>query len=174
MYVIYVKELNRCKVGRSLNPKKRTRGIVTQSGFSDVSIYISDPVIDSCACEKEAHKKLNGFKFSNEWFSCDYKFAIDIVKAVVSQLGEKETDRMSLKNGFDPKFDSPLRRLRKKAKMTLHQLSDLSGVAVTQIQAVETEKSDPGNMAARNLLAIAKALNADPYELIGRLKRKDL
>lgn len=59
-----------------------------------------------------------------------------------------------------------IREHRKAQRLTLHQLSDLSGVSVTQIQAVETGKSDPGNMSSRNLLAIAKALNADPYELI--------
>lgn len=59
-----------------------------------------------------------------------------------------------------------IREHRKSKHLTLHQLSNLSGVAMTQIQAVETGKSDPGNMAARNLLAIAKALNADPYELL--------
>ena len=59
-----------------------------------------------------------------------------------------------------------IRERRKAKRLTLHQLSNLSGVSVTQIQAVETGKSDPGNMSARNLLAIAKALNADPYELL--------
>lgn len=59
-----------------------------------------------------------------------------------------------------------IREHRKSQHMTLHQLSKLSGVAVTQIQAVETGKSNPGNMAAKNLLAIAKTLNADPWELL--------
>lgn len=59
-----------------------------------------------------------------------------------------------------------IREYRKRQRLTLRQLSDLSGVSVTQIQAVETEKSDPGNMTARNLLAIAKALDANPFELI--------
>lgn len=59
-----------------------------------------------------------------------------------------------------------IREHRKAKHLTLHQLSALSGVSVTQIQAVETGKADPGNMSARNLLAIAKALNADPYELL--------
>ena len=59
-----------------------------------------------------------------------------------------------------------IREHRKAKRLTLHQLSALSGVSVTQIQAVETGKSDPGNMSARNLLAIAKALNSDPYELL--------
>ena len=59
-----------------------------------------------------------------------------------------------------------IREYRKDCHLTLHQLSELSGVSVTQIQTVETGKSDPGNMTARNLLAIASALDADPYELI--------
>ena len=49
-----------------------------------------------------------------------------------------------------------IREHRKSKRLTLHQLSSLSGVSVTQIQAVETGKSDPGNMSAKNLLAIAK------------------
>lgn len=59
-----------------------------------------------------------------------------------------------------------IREHRKTQHVTLRQLSDLSGVSVTQIQAVETGKSDPGNMAAKNLLAIAAALKANPYELL--------
>ena len=59
-----------------------------------------------------------------------------------------------------------IREHRKAKRLTLHQLSALSGVSVTQIQAVETGQSSPGNMAAKNLLAIAAALKADPYELL--------
>lgn len=59
-----------------------------------------------------------------------------------------------------------IREHRKAKGLTLRQLSDQSGVSVTQIQAAETGKADPGNLAARNLLAIAKTLDADPYELL--------
>lgn len=59
-----------------------------------------------------------------------------------------------------------IREHRKARHLTLHQLSTLSGVSVTQIHSVETGKADPGNMSAKNILAIAKALNADPYELL--------
>lgn len=59
-----------------------------------------------------------------------------------------------------------IREHRKSKNLTLHKLSSLSGVSVTQIQAVETGKSDPGNMATKNLLAIAAALKANPYELL--------
>lgn len=65
-----------------------------------------------------------------------------------------------------------IREHRKHQHLTLHQLSALSGVSVTQIQAVETGKSDPGNMSARNFLAIAKALNANPWELIDTTPRQ--
>lgn len=63
-----------------------------------------------------------------------------------------------------------IREHRKSKRLTLHRLSSLSGVSVTQIQAVETGKSDPGNMSAKNLLAIAKALDANPFELIASPK----
>lgn len=63
-----------------------------------------------------------------------------------------------------------IREHRKRQRLTLRKLSILSGVSVTQIQAVETGKSDPGNMSARNLLAIAKALDANPFELIASSK----
>ena len=59
-----------------------------------------------------------------------------------------------------------IREHRKEKNLTLQQLSDLSGVNITQIQAVETGRSDPRNMSSKNLLAIARALNADPYELL--------
>lgn len=59
-----------------------------------------------------------------------------------------------------------IREHRKAQHLTLHQLSNLSGVSVTQLQAVETGKADPGNMSAKNLLAIAKALNTCPYKLL--------
>lgn len=59
-----------------------------------------------------------------------------------------------------------IREYRKSKGLTLNQLSALTGVSVNQIQTVETGKAKPGNMTAKNLLAIAKALNADPWELI--------
>ena len=59
-----------------------------------------------------------------------------------------------------------IREARKAKGLTIKQLSDLCGVAPTQIQAAETGKADPGNMAARNLLAIAKALNVCPFDFL--------
>lgn len=66
-----------------------------------------------------------------------------------------------------------IREHRKAKGLTLRQLSDQCGVSVTQIQAAETGKADPGNLAARNLLAIAKTLDADPYELLDLPDREE-
>lgn len=59
-----------------------------------------------------------------------------------------------------------IREHRKSKGLTLRQLSEKCGISIKQIQAAETGKADPGNLAARNLLAIAKALDANPWELL--------
>jgi hypothetical protein len=52
------------------------------------------------------------------------------------------------------------------AGLDLAALSEKSGVNVRQIQRVILGESDAGNMSARNLLAIADALDVDPRRLI--------
>lgn len=58
-----------------------------------------------------------------------------------------------------------LREFRKSNNLTLHQLSDLSGVSVTQIQAVETGKIKLENMTVKNFMALCKALEVDPCDV---------
>lgn len=59
-----------------------------------------------------------------------------------------------------------IKACRMAAGLTQQQLADRSGVNIRQIQRVEFGTSDAGNLTARNLLAIADALNVDPHELI--------
>lgn len=59
-----------------------------------------------------------------------------------------------------------IKSAREIAGMTQAQLSQKSGVAIRQIQRVENGESSVGNLAARNLLAIADALGVDPHNLI--------
>ena len=59
-----------------------------------------------------------------------------------------------------------IRDYRKAKHLTIRQLSAICGVSPTQLQAVETGKASPGNMSARNLLAIARALEVDPFTLV--------
>lgn len=62
--------------------------------------------------------------------------------------------------------DCPLKAARQNAGMTQQQLADASGVYVRQIQKVENGESEIGNMAAKNLIAIADALGVDVRELL--------
>lgn len=55
---------------------------------------------------------------------------------------------------------------RVKAGMTQKQLAEMSGVNSRQIQRVELGESEAGNLTARNLIALADALNVDPHDLI--------
>lgn len=60
-----------------------------------------------------------------------------------------------------------IRELRKVKKLTLHQLSELSGVSVTQIHDFETGKRDIKNMTVKNFMALCKALDVEPWEIYG-------
>jgi transcriptional regulator with XRE-family HTH domain len=63
-------------------------------------------------------------------------------------------------------MENKLKSARMAAGLTQQQLADASGVNIRQIRRVELGTSEAGNMSARNLLAIAKALNVDPEKLI--------
>lgn len=52
------------------------------------------------------------------------------------------------------------------ANMAQKDLAELSGVNARYIQNVELGKSEAGNMAARNILALARALGVPPEDLI--------
>lgn len=55
---------------------------------------------------------------------------------------------------------------RVKAGMTQMQLSEASGVNSRQIQRVEIGEAQAGNLTAKNLIALADALDVDPRQLI--------
>lgn len=55
---------------------------------------------------------------------------------------------------------------RRMAKMSIKELSLKSGVNVRLIQNVELGTGEAGNMAAKNLIAIADALGVDVRELL--------
>ena len=55
---------------------------------------------------------------------------------------------------------------RRMAKMSIKELSEEPGVNVRLIQNVELGTGEAGNMAAKNLIAIADALGVDVRELL--------
>lgn len=56
--------------------------------------------------------------------------------------------------------------LRTMRGITQATLADRSGVNIRQIRRVESGSSNAGNLTAKNLLALADALEADPHTLI--------
>ena len=55
---------------------------------------------------------------------------------------------------------------RRMAQMSTTELAKKSGVNMRLIQNIELGTSEAGNMAAKNLLALADAIGVDPKELI--------
>ena len=55
---------------------------------------------------------------------------------------------------------------RRMAKMSIKELSEESSVNVRLIQNVEIGTGEAGNMAAKNLIALADALGVDARELL--------
>ena len=55
---------------------------------------------------------------------------------------------------------------RRLAKMSIKELSERSGVNVRLIQNIELGTGEAGNMAAKNLIALADALGVDVRELL--------
>lgn len=56
--------------------------------------------------------------------------------------------------------------LRQAAGLTQQALADIAGLNIRQIQRLEKGDVSPGDMAAKNLFAIADALHIDPRTLI--------
>lgn len=59
------------------------------------------------------------------------------------------------------------KKARIDARLTQRQLADATGVNIRQIQRLELGESQSGNITAKNLLAIAKAVGVEPEALIG-------
>lgn len=59
-----------------------------------------------------------------------------------------------------------LKYFRQSIGFTQKRLADVAGVNIRLIQKIEGGEVESGNLTARNLLAIADALNVDPHDLI--------
>lgn len=59
-----------------------------------------------------------------------------------------------------------LKEARLAAGFTQKQLAEAAGVNIRLVQKVEGGEAEPGNLTARNLLALADALGVDPHDLI--------
>ena len=91
MHVYAIEANGQTKIGRSMNPEQRVRGIVTQGGFSAVQQWISGPLSDAAFVESKAHKLLADRRLVGEWFSCALHEAVEaITNAAASEPSPKE------------------------------------------------------------------------------------
>lgn len=85
------------------------------------------------------------------------------------QFAESDCTACSLVNYGRDCHNRPISKLewsRRMAGLTQTDLAVKSGVNRRQIQRVELGEADAGNLTARNLIAIADVLGANPKDLI--------
>ena len=85
------------------------------------------------------------------------------------QRADGDCTACSLVNYGRDCHNNPITKLewaRRAGGLSLKELSEASGVNIRQIQRVELGESDASNLTAKNLLALADALEVDPKSLI--------
>ena len=75
-------------------------------------------------------------------------------------------DRVTDRKDCRGKVITKLEWHRRKAKLSIKELSERSGVYYRQIQNVELGSSGAGNMTAKNLIALTDAIGVDVKELM--------
>ncbi len=92
---VYVFSANgKTKIGRTINAKKRTRGIITQYGLQEGEYdqWISPKVTRYEEIEKQTHKLLSGvYTGIGEWFNCTIGEGKDTVLHVIKLTNEQAT-----------------------------------------------------------------------------------
>lgn len=61
---------------------------------------------------------------------------------------------------------TPLEWHRQVAGMTQKEVADASGINIRNIQKIESGQIDIGNITAKNLMALANALDVEPGDLM--------
>ena len=95
IYVITNIEIDRVKVGVSIDVPNRLRQLELSSGCKMELAYCSDPCYNSEFLEKKAHKKLKEHNYIGEWFSISADYAIGVVKSCIEGRQVKSTNNNS-------------------------------------------------------------------------------
>ncbi len=77
-----------------------------------------------------------------------------------------ECDRVTDRKDCRGKHITNLEWYRRKARLSIKELAEQSGVNSRLIQYVEQGTSEAGNMTAKNLIAIADAMGVDVKKLV--------
>lgn len=94
IYLIVCEETNTCKIGYSLNPQSRLKGVQTGNPFKLSLNYV---IRGSIKDEKALHNKFCEYSISREWFSC----SDDILSYFESQSKITKADEVDTTSEYD-------------------------------------------------------------------------
>ena len=83
VYVIKNLELDRVKIGYSINVKNRFIGIRSQSGCEMELVYSTPYIDDAIGLEELAHIEFSKYRGIGEWFSVDADLVVEFLKSKV-------------------------------------------------------------------------------------------
>jgi len=85
------------KIGKSVNPKKRISGILSQSGLGLVSKFVSINTEFYASIESELHHKFKQFRSVGEWFTVPFNDVVSELTIACSKQGYYFADAIDFK-----------------------------------------------------------------------------
>ena len=94
VYVIADRERNMVKIGRTKDPRRRTRSVLSAAGISPdkAMVYVTPVVLDYASLEKSALKKFSGKRTNGEWVRYPFYTVRNYVKRCSDQMTATEDD----------------------------------------------------------------------------------
>lgn len=97
VYVIEDKEKKIVKVGRSASPSERILNI-KRAGCVDGREYVSHQILGMSGIETAAHKAMDKYLISNEWFKISFKKAVEIISGLLpTEVMSKQIEALEKK-----------------------------------------------------------------------------
>ena len=94
VYVIADRERNMVKIGRTKDPRRRTRSVLSAAGISPdkALVYVTPVVLDYASLEKSALKKFSSKRTNGEWVRYPFYTVRNYVKRCSDQMTANEDD----------------------------------------------------------------------------------
>jgi hypothetical protein len=71
---------DRVKIGKSLNPERRIKGIASASGIEIIDSYITEPLFGYSEFEHFMHEQFKEYRGVGEWFNCRFDDVITFIE----------------------------------------------------------------------------------------------
>lgn len=94
VYVIADRERNMVKIGRTKDPRRRTRSVLSAAGISPdkALVYVTPVVLDYSSLEKSALKKFSSKRTNGEWVRYPFYTVRNYVKRCSDSMIATEDD----------------------------------------------------------------------------------